>query len=919
MQRISGTRRARVQSGHACTLLLAALASSPLSAQQANQQTTPPAGGSAEEAAIERVVVTGSHIRRVEEEGALPVQVVTQEQIKDSGATNVEQLLQSISAAVQGNNNLVAASTAGALTGGVSAISLRGLGAQRTLVLINGRRLSGGGTITDSASVDVNGIPLAAIERVEVLKDGASAIYGSDAIAGVVNFILREEYQGAEVTAYGGGTNDGGAVKRFSGLAGFGDLAQDRYNVMLMASYQKEDGLLGRQRDFAKSGINVAAGNDVSTLYAFPANILAADGSFGLLNPNAPNACAPSVISPFYGPGICAYDPSPFISLLPETERASVYGALHFALTDDVQLYAEASFNRNRQRTVVQPVPIFALMQPTSPYYPTAFVQANAGGATPDIFVAYRSRITGNRDITDTSEQPRTVLGVKGTLAGWDFDANLLYTETRLTERANHGYPLTAAFQPLIDSGQVNFFGADDPAAQAQADAAQFRGEAYSTKTSLAGVAGNISRDLLQLPAGPLAIALGAEARKEKFATDPSDALRNGEVNGYPANFTPIDASRNASAVFAEFNIPLLASLDAQVAGRYDHYQVTGGKATPKVALRWKPLDELMFRASYGKGFRAPSLSELYQPQLTAPSNSLNDPARCNRTDDNGAVNVNVLDCAAQFPVLVGGNTRLKPEQSTNYTLGFVVEPVSGISLGVDAFKVKLEDTIISGIDPSIILADPAQFGFLVTRGPPDPNTPGLPGHITQIQQTTVNFGETRVEGLDVDLHFVIPTPLAGTLTAGLNGTYFSKYEVQNLDGSFRSVNGKRTLITNGSGGAIPRWHHYLWTNWNAGSWEAGVAQNFQSGYEDLPGNFEDTSAPTFKPRRVASYVTHNVHGAYSGIAHLKLELGIRNVLDRDPPYTNAGGQDFFQAGYDPGYADPLGRFFYGSVTYSIK
>ena len=304
---------------------------------------------------VEEIVVTGSRIRRTDE-GALPVQTITQEQIQRSGATSPEQFLQTLSVAVQGNTNAVTASGSGVTSGGVSSASLRGLGSQRTLVLMNGRRLSGGGTITDSTSVDVNSIPLAAVERVEVLKDGASAVYGSDAIAGVINFILRRDYQGAEVTANYGDTSDGGAITKINGVVGFGDLEDDRYNVMLVGSWQNEEALFGADRDFADSGINEAAQNDATSGNTFPANVVAVDGSVAG-NPFAGN-CAPSVTSPFFSPAVCRYDPAPFVSLLPDSERSSVYGAFRYALTDEVQAYLEASYSRNEMDFVIQPVPI---------------------------------------------------------------------------------------------------------------------------------------------------------------------------------------------------------------------------------------------------------------------------------------------------------------------------------------------------------------------------------------------------------------------------------------------------------------------------------------------------------------------------------------------------------------------------------
>jgi iron complex outermembrane receptor protein len=629
------------------------------------------------------------------------------------------------------------------------------------------------------------------------------------------------------------------------------------------------------------------------------------------------------------------------VSLLPDIKRKSAYSALRFALTDDIQLYAEASYNENETNFVIQPVPIsdqFALppnhplfnvapyngvatiiLKPTSPFYPTALVQAKTGGATPDLTVRYRSQITGNRDLTDTSKQPRGVVGIKGVVAGWDFDAGYLYSETKLTEHTNNGYPSYAGILPLLNSGQVNFFGENSAEVQALADATQFRGDAYETKTSLQGVSASVSKDLVKLPAGALAIAVGAEGRQEKFSTDPSPEIQSGDITGYGGNFLPISKSRDVGALFAELNVPIIQGLEAGAAVRYDHYQGTGSKTVPKFNVRYRPIEQVMLRASYGKGFRAPSLTELYQPAVTAVSApGLNDPARCGVVDANGVENQDSRDCGTQFAIITGGKTTLAPEQSENYTLGVVLEPVRDVSIGLDAFKVNLKDTIIFGVSPDAILADPGQFGSFVTRGPPDPATPGLPGHVTNIDQTNLNFGETRIEGIDVDLRYRLTVQNVGSFTAGIVGSYFQKYDVENPDGSFTSVNGRVSFITNGNGGVIPRWHHYLSLAWEAGNWEVSGAQNLQSKYKDLPGTIDEPVPPGFVPRTVGRYITYDLQGAYTGIANTKLALGARNVTNKDPPYTNAGGRNFFQAGYDPGYVDPRGRFIYGTVTYSF-
>ena len=891
-----------------------------------------------------RVDVTGSNIKRVEGEGALPVTVITREDIQRTGASTVEQLLQTVSVALQGNNNTGAASTAGFNAAGVSGVSLRGLGSQRTLVLINGRRISAGGTITDSVTVDVNSIPLAAIQRIEVLKDGASAIYGSDAIAGVINFILRQDYQGAEVSVYYGDSKDGGgSSKRVTGSAGFGDLARDRYNAMIVGTYQNDGALFGRDRGFANSSINVGANNDTTSGNTFPANISARDGSFGTRNPLAPNNCAPSVSDPLNNPLTrCRFDPAPFVSLLPAAERGSLYGAAHFMVTPTLEAYAEASYARSRQHYVIQPSPVsnqFAIppshpffnvapyngfaaivLQPTSPFYPTAFVQGLTGGATPDLNVFYRNFGSGVRDYTDISENPRGVIGLKGTLAGWDYDAGFLYTQTKTTEHDNGGIALYTKLLPLLNSGQVNFFGPNTPAVDAQLQATNFIGDAYSVKSSFESFQAKASRDLWQLPSGPLAVALGGEFRKEKFQTNTAAPLKIGDTTHYGGDLIDEDRSRNVTAFFGELNVPIVKTLEGNVAVRYDDYQGSGSKTTPKFSLRWQPTQQVLVRGAYGKGFRAPSLTELFQPATIAVSaNGLNDPLRCNKTDSNGNVNNSASDCQTQFPIAIGGNSQLKSEESDNYTLGLVLEPIANVSLALDAFKVKLKNTIILGVSPASILGNPLQFGQLINRGPADPTTPGLPGHVVQINQTNLNFGETKIRGLDVDFRARYPAGNWGTFKLGLNGTYFDQYEAQNFDGSFFSVNGKVSPVTNGIGGVIPRWHHYLSVNWTKGPWDVVVAQNYQLGHEDLPGTNEDTEDPAFRPRQVGSYETYDLQGSYTGLKNLKLTAGVKNVLNRDPPYSNAGGSNFFQAGYDPGYTDPRGRFFYGSVTYAFK
>jgi iron complex outermembrane receptor protein len=273
-------------------------------------------------------------------------------------------------------------------------------------------------------------------------------------------------------------------------------------------------------------------------------------------------------------------------------------------------------------------------------------------------------------------------------------------------------------------------------------------------------------------------------------------------------------------------------------------------------------------------------------------------------------------DCASQFSTTNGGNTALKPEESDNATLGIVFEPTNNISIAIDAFKIDLKETIVNGIAGDVILADLNQFGFLVTRAAPDAAFPNLPGRITNISQTNINLGRTKLSGFDVDAKVGIPAADWGKFTVNLIGTYFSKFDAENLDGSFTSAIDTPNTST---GGLIPRWKHYLSVDWTRGPWSVTVAQNYQSDYIDQCGNLDDCSPGNTPLRTVKAYEVYDVQVAYSGIRNLRLTLGAKNVLNTDPPFTLTGGNVSFQAGYDPQYADPRGRFVYGRVTYSFK
>lgn len=900
---------------------------------------------------VQRIEITGSSIKRIDAETSVPVQVITRRDIEKSGANNVEQLMQTVSAAVS-SGALMGNASSGATTGSISSISLRGLTSLRTLVLINGRRIApyGIGFTGDSVSVDVSSIPVSAIDRVEILKDGASAIYGSDAVAGVVNFILRRDYTGGELSVDVGDSQQGGAnTARVSVTTGFGDLGRDKYNLMLSGTVVKEGALFGRDRDFANVGYNVEAANDPTSFHPFPANILLQpDGAIGG-NPSAPGCPAPyAVNTPFVdGSGFCVFDPSPLVALLPKVERASVMAAGKWAIADSVEAFFEASYTKSKQRVVIQPVPfsfLFALpgnnplvnlapwnglypaeygplagtehglgsavstilLRPGTPFYPTAYVQsllADPGDPLPPLTVLYRSNETGDRDITDISSAPRLVLGLRGLAAGWDWETALLRSESRVRQQVNNGFPANSLILPILNSGRVNFFGPNTPEVVAELRATNFTGDAFQIKSALTSVALKASRELMQLGGGAAGLALGAEVRQEDYLFDPNPTIQTGDISGYGGNFLTTDRERRVDAVFAEVNLPLAKGLELNVAARHDRYEGVGNSTTPKASVRWQPMPQVVLRGAVGKGFRAPSLQDLYLPQTTGVSTpGLSDPLRCPTTGSR-------TDCSTQFTVINGGNPALTPEKSTNATLGVVLSPTPQLTVGLDGFRINVKDTISNGVAPAVILSDITRYANLVTRGPVDPAFPNLPGPITGISQTNINLGEIRVAGVEVDVKFNLPVA-GGRVSASLTGTYFSKYDVQNLDGSF---SGGLDTTNTATGGVVPRWRHYASLDYASGPWGVTLSQSWQKRYDDLPATTVGTPI-----RRVGVYELYDIQARYTGFKNLELRGGIRNLFDKDPPYSNAGGQTSFQGSYDPAYADPRGRFYYLGLNYKF-
>jgi iron complex outermembrane receptor protein len=789
---------------------------------------------------------------------------------------------------------------------GLSSANLRGLGGGSTLVLLNGRRLAN--YAFDGESVDLNSIPLAAIDRVEVLKDGASAIYGSDAIAGVINFILRKDYAGAEIAGNVAATQHGGGNEAQLNFAiGFGHPARDGYNVFASLAYQKQQSLRAIDRDFARTAYRPDIGLNGLSGVTFPANI-ADRPNQRILNPAESAGCAPPSNVPFrpfpFRTPACGYDAATAIDLLPEVERASALLRGTWRAGPGVDVFAEALLGWNRFEAQNSPMPVIPVGNPFGPpiypaggpFYPTAFAAAN--GLSGDLVLAYLATELGPRFNTTTSDVQRYVVGAEGQRAGWDFNLAAVYSTNRQELAYGGSWLNLSKFIAAMRTGLINPWGPSGPEGLALLGSTAYNGTPQTAHGSTSLVNAFASREIKLLPAGPLSLALGTEARQERLSYEWDPAVLSG--------FTPVDnvqqsksGSRGVVALFAEMNVPIVRGLGAQLAVRFDDYNDFGSTTNPKVALRWQPFQQLVLRASWGTGFRAPPLYSLSAPTgATQVIAGIPDPIRCPVT---GAL----ADCFILLQASAGGNPNLQPETSTQWNFGAVWEPARGLSLGIDYWNIEQEG-IIAGLTAENALKYYERFNDRIIRGPVDPTYPTLPGPIVALDLSPINLGSTKTSGIDVFFNGALPSQNWGQVRAAVHGTYVVRYDTQ-IDGvQYVSMVGSAVY-----GAPIPRWRSTLTLDWNKADWGATLTQAYSGGYTDqFPGS--DGGA-----RKVGAASSWDLQFRYGGFSSWQFAIGIKNLFDDEPPSSNQ--LRTIQVGYNPQTASPLGRTFYLRGTFAIK
>ena len=878
-----------------------------LTSMGASAQTIdPPVSVSAQK--LEKIEVTGSSIKRIEGETALPIQVISREAIIRGGSTTAAELLTKISA---NSASLTDGASFSDIAGqrGFSGANLRGIGVSSTLILLNGRRVANFASPGSSSGVDLNSIPAAAIDRVEILKDGASAVYGTDAISGVINFITRREYTGADVSAYSSDTEHGGAGKTIlTASGGFGDINKDRFNVFGVLDYQESKTLRSGERGWIKGAYQPDINLDVASSNTYPANFrrTRATGSAtgSRINPAAPACNPPATLfsaGSFVGAKACYYDYMQDTEIFPASKRLSAILRGQFAVDDATTLFGEALLSQTETTYRISPLTITNLNYPANGrYYPTAAAAANS--ITGPLRLNWRLTEGGGRTNEVEATAYRFVGGIKGLAAGWDYDAALNFSKSEVTDAYVNGYVQTSTFNTAFLTGNINPFGPSDAAGLALLNAAKINDKARDSEGTTSSFDVKASRPLFVMGGGDAALAVGLEARREKLSFTPSALLAAGQIRG-DGLASAFSGGRNVTALFTELSLPVSRTLEAQFALRYDNYNDVGSTTNPKVGLRWTPSKEMLVRASYGTGFRAPTLSDLYTPVRLGQTNGIyNDLLGCIKK---GSIdNTNNPDyCGIQPDKLRGGNPDLKPEKSKQFSVGLVFEPAGAASLSVDYWRVKKRDVIT--YSEGAFFENPVFFSKFITRDAADPGLPGIPGFILSIDARPRNTATLDTSGLDLGIDIKLPATSWGKIGVSLNGTYVIDYKTGG-DGSFVDGVGK---FSNDQ--VVQRWRHLATFNYDHGPWAATLSQTFYLGYRD------QNPLPNGEPRRVGSYELWDITGSWAATRNLKLRIGIKNVMDRNPPVSNQIYS--FLAGYDPNYTDPRGRLFFGSVSYSFK
>jgi len=856
---------------------------------------------SAEEGAdVERIEVTGSRIKRTDLESASPVSVFSSADIEASGVTSLEGFIKQIPAI----NGAQLGSNVNNASAGFATASLRGLGSGRTLILINGRRFNSG---------DLNAIPTSFIERVEVVRDGASTVYGSDAIAGVINFITKKDFEGIEVTAQYDVTGEGdGDTTKFSIVTG---ASNDKGNVVFSIDYTDREEITQADRKYSECplwddgvGSTTYCGgsshSDFGRVNVPEVNPLGLDaGRYVTLNGEAVPF---STADHGFNYAATSY-------LVTPVKIFSVNAASTYEITDSITAFAEGGYS-NRQSS--------QRMAPAATFW-----SAPVGADHPDniygVDVSINRRITegGGRGFEQDTNDYRVVAGLEGEFDNgwtWDFSYNYSrFVDTRINtgelNRPNTEMLLDpTACAADADCAAVGYWNpfAKDTMTQEQNDFATVTFSPVRKGTTTQFMA-NLSGDFgeLELPGGAIQWAAGYERRTEYYLNEPDGAEALGQVYGQAGERTEGDYS--VEEVYAEFNFPLLSGapfaerLTFTAAIRASDYSNLDDTATnTKFGFEWEPVDGLLTRATFAEGFRAPSITELFNPQEQSAL-SYTDPCWSYGASTNETLKAN---CAAdglpedftsdtQSNAIVGGNPDLQAEESESITVGIVYSGIENFSVALDYFDIKIEQGIgTAGVDnianecynsvdfssPLCDLIKGSKYGPLDTPAHPTSPRRNVSEVLSGVLVTNANLSTFETSGVDFDFSYNMDLA-GGELKTTLNGTYLIAYDYTLTAGS-DTVEAAGMVAADqweGNPAVFAEWRTNLGFTFSTDDYSANVTFRYQSEGDDISAT--DTTLDTVAD----SVVYTDIQGTYYINDTYTISGGARNLFDVKPPYMS--------------------------------
>ncbi|STQ89429.1 TonB-dependent receptor [Iodobacter fluviatilis] len=802
---------------------------------------------------VERVEVVGSNIKRINKEGPSPVTIIKRDEIEKSGATTVVEALDNLLPKA----SLEFATDGGRFAPGSSTVGLRGMGAKNTLILLNGRRLAPNGFAdVDTSPVSLNNIPLSAIEQIEVLYDGAAAIYGSDAVAGVINFKTKRNFQGVSITGKYGQNFAGDGQDLVLGIAaGFGNLNEDNQNLLVTLDVTEKKPTLDNKHDATKNLDKRGLGGADNRFTGLHGGAYKIKGGTTTLLPGC-EGNGEIVTDPF-GNQKCFSNENLYRSA--HIKRLNANALYNYQISDDALLFAELGIGQDRQAFESWPLSI-----------PAAQAVIKAGDA------AYKDVINGvktnGKDITITrriyeaglaqnnvdSDTLRAVLGAKASLGGWDGETALTYSSNKSSQARDRAdaAKITAAFKkggydPFVANNQVELAKALITSRYREGTASLLIGDARVSHSSL-----------FQLAGGDVGFAAGVNILKEKAVED-----------------STVESSRWVKSIYGELNIPVLKNLEIQAALRYDHYDDVGGATSPKVAVAYRPVESLLLRGSATSTFRAPSLQQLGMSP-TPSYYFYNDWARCK------PMGVPNGECIGRVDLNSRSNPELKPETSNNLTLGFVFQPLKDLSLSIDWYSIKQNDAI-ARLDPQYVIdhedSNPA-MGKLIKRLALDPdelkNYPGLTkGKIEVVDLPLANIGQIDTSGIDVDFNFAYKTNGWGKFTFRDQFSYLLSYKRSDLEGT--------DPVERTGGYNNPDWSNRISLGYQYAEYDATLTAKTYARVHDAADLPENSSNPD---GYLPSYTVFNLSAGYQLNKNTSFVLGVNNLFDKVAPYSVDGG-----------------------------